>query len=165
MAPRPAIGMAASYRIEATLLGHSALRGGNGSSCPIASLPDVRPRGDRAPPLLRPRTKCRALLGGGCHGSRCCQRSMGAKKGADMAHRQRNLVWGVLPRIKAHLRIRREMHRLHRHGVRVAPVRRPATPRSARPIDLKRTGGLATLGVAQIGRDNAKLPLEFVEMG
>jgi hypothetical protein len=32
-----------------------------------------------------------------------------------------------------------------------------------RPIDLKRTGGLATLGVAQIGRDNAKLALELVE--
>src|SRR6516165_780597 len=32
-----------------------------------------------------------------------------------------------------------------------------------RPVDLKRTGGLATLGVAQIGRDNAKLPLELVE--
>src|SRR5262249_38765103 len=31
------------------------------------------------------------------------------------------------------------------------------------PIDLKRTGGLATLGVAQIGRDNAKLTLELVE--
>jgi hypothetical protein len=32
-----------------------------------------------------------------------------------------------------------------------------------RPVDLKRTGGLATLGVAQIGRDNAKLALELVE--
>src|SRR5437868_9026752 len=32
-----------------------------------------------------------------------------------------------------------------------------------RPVYLKRTGGLATLGVAQIGRDNAKLPLELVE--
>src|SRR5262252_8099576 len=32
-----------------------------------------------------------------------------------------------------------------------------------RPIDLKRTGGLATLGVAQIGRDNAKLTLALVE--
>src|ERR1700739_1213906 len=32
-----------------------------------------------------------------------------------------------------------------------------------RPVDLKRTGGLATLGVAQIGRDNAKLTLELIE--
>src|ERR1700756_2052969 len=32
-----------------------------------------------------------------------------------------------------------------------------------RPVDLKRTGGLAALGVAQIGRDNAKLALELVE--
>src|SRR5271169_1297328 len=32
-----------------------------------------------------------------------------------------------------------------------------------RPIDLKRTGGLPTLGVAQVGRDNAKLALELVE--
>src|SRR5271168_4513791 len=32
-----------------------------------------------------------------------------------------------------------------------------------RPIDLKRTGRLATLGVAQIARDNAKLALELVE--
>src|SRR6202043_2552338 len=31
------------------------------------------------------------LLGGGCHRSRCCNRSMGAEEGADMAHRQRNL--------------------------------------------------------------------------
>src|SRR5271170_8267679 len=31
------------------------------------------------------------------------------------------------------------------------------------PVDRKRAGGLATLGVAQIGRDNAKLPLELVE--
>jgi hypothetical protein len=32
-----------------------------------------------------------------------------------------------------------------------------------RPVDLKRTGGLATLGVAQIGRDDAKLALELIE--
>src|SRR5271169_4916126 len=32
-----------------------------------------------------------------------------------------------------------------------------------RPIDLKRTGGLPTLGVAQVGCDNAKLALELVE--
>src|SRR6516225_3001100 len=32
-----------------------------------------------------------------------------------------------------------------------------------RPVDLKRARGLAALGVAQIGRDNAKLPLELVE--
>jgi hypothetical protein len=32
-----------------------------------------------------------------------------------------------------------------------------------RPVDLKRTGGLATLGVAQIGRDYTKLALELVE--
>jgi hypothetical protein len=31
---------------------------------------------------------------------------------ADMAHRQRSLVCGVLPRIKAHLRVGREMHGL-----------------------------------------------------
>ena len=36
---------------------------------------------------------------------------MGAEKGADMAHRQRSLVCGVL-RIKAHLRVGREMHGL-----------------------------------------------------
>jgi hypothetical protein len=29
-----------------------------------------------------------------------------------------------------------------------------------RPVDLQRTGRLATLGVAQIARDNAKLVLE-----
>jgi hypothetical protein len=29
-----------------------------------------------------------------------------------MAHRQRNLVCGVLPRIKTHLRVGREMHGL-----------------------------------------------------
>ena len=34
---------------------------------------------------------------------------MGAEEGADMAYRQRNLVWSVLPRIKADLRIGREM--------------------------------------------------------
>src|SRR5260370_41996319 len=33
----------------------------------------------------------------------------------------------------------------------------------ARPIGLERTGGLVTLGVAQIGRDNAKLAPELVE--
>src|SRR6202040_1022164 len=59
------------------------------------------------------------LLGGGCHRSRCCNRSMGAEEGADMAHRQRNLVWSVLPRIKADLRIGREMHGLHRYGIGV----------------------------------------------
>src|SRR6516225_365696 len=32
-----------------------------------------------------------------------------------------------------------------------------------RPVALKRARGLAALGVAQIGRDNAKLPLELVE--
>jgi hypothetical protein len=32
-----------------------------------------------------------------------------------------------------------------------------------RPVDLKRTGRLATLGVAQIRRDNAKLAFELVE--
>ena len=35
--------------------------------------------------------------------------------------------------------------------------------RVPRPVDLKRARGLAALGVAQIGRDNAKLPLELVE--
>ncbi len=68
---------------------------------------------------LRPGTKYRALLGGGCHGLRCGNRSMGAEKGADMAHRQRNLVRGVLPRIKAHLRVGREMHGFHRYGIGV----------------------------------------------
>jgi hypothetical protein len=32
-----------------------------------------------------------------------------------------------------------------------------------RPVDLKRAGGLAALGIAQIRRDNAKLALELVE--
>src|SRR6516165_9415457 len=32
-----------------------------------------------------------------------------------------------------------------------------------RPIDVKRTGGMAPFGVAQIGGDNAKLALELVE--
>jgi hypothetical protein len=32
-----------------------------------------------------------------------------------------------------------------------------------RPIDLQRTGEVPPLAVAQIGRDNAKLPLELVE--
>src|SRR5260370_41438629 len=67
--------------------------------------------------LVKPGTRYRALLGGGCHRSRFCNRSMGAEKGADMTHRQRNLVWSVLPRIKAHLRVGREMHGLHRYGI------------------------------------------------
>ena len=45
---------------------------------------------------------------------------MGAEKGADMAHRQRNVIGGVFPRIKAHLRVRREMRKLSR----VSPERR-----------------------------------------
>src|SRR5712691_2282513 len=69
--------------------------------------------------LVKPGTRYRALLGGGCHRSRFCNRSMGAEKGADMTHRQRNLVWSVLPRIKAHLRVGREMHGLHRYGIGV----------------------------------------------
>ena len=32
---------------------------------------------------------------------------------ANMAHRQRDLIRGVLPRVKAHLRVRREMHGFH----------------------------------------------------
>jgi enoyl-CoA hydratase/carnithine racemase len=36
------------------------------------------------------------LLGGGVHRWRCCNRSMSMEKGADMAHRQRNLVGSVL---------------------------------------------------------------------
>jgi hypothetical protein len=69
--------------------------------------------------LVRPGTRYRALLGGGCHRSRFCNRSMGAEKGADMAHRQRKLVWSVLPRIKTHLRVGREIHGLHRYGIGV----------------------------------------------
>jgi DNA-binding beta-propeller fold protein YncE len=40
--------------------------------------------------------KYQALLCGGCHRSRCCIRSMGAEKGADMAHREQNLDWYIL---------------------------------------------------------------------
>ncbi len=36
-----------------------------------------------------------------------------------MTHRERNLVLGVLPRVEADLGVRREMHGLHRHRVRV----------------------------------------------
>ena len=46
-------------------------------------------------------------------------RLMRPEEGADVAYRQRDLVLGVLPRVEAHLRVRRQMHRLHRDGVRV----------------------------------------------
>src|SRR6266516_5102914 len=46
-------------------------------------------------------------------------RLMRPEEGADVAHRQRDLVLGVLPRVQAHLRVRREMHGLHRDGGRV----------------------------------------------
>src|SRR6516162_1979749 len=62
----------------------------------------------------------RVLLGGGSQmlmGG--CRRPMGPEEGAHMAHRQRDLVRGRLPRIEAHLGVRREMHALHRHGVGV----------------------------------------------
>jgi hypothetical protein len=36
-----------------------------------------------------------------------------------MAHRLGNLVLGLLPRVEAHVGIRRETHDLHGHGVRV----------------------------------------------
>jgi hypothetical protein len=47
----------------------------------------VARREARGPPCRAPGeagTKHRALLGGGCHRLRCCNRSMGAEKGADM---------------------------------------------------------------------------------
>ena len=46
-------------------------------------------------------------------------RLMRPEEGADVAHRQRDLVRRVLPRVQAHLRVRRQMHGLHRDGVRV----------------------------------------------
>src|SRR6185436_3901504 len=49
--------------------------------------------------------------------SRCRSRPMGSKKGADMAHRKRNLVRGVLPWVKAYLRVGCEMYGLHRDGI------------------------------------------------
>ena len=51
---------------------------------PIAVVARREARGHCAAPLVRPGTKHRALLGGGCHRLRCCDRSMGAEKGADM---------------------------------------------------------------------------------
>src|SRR5215467_2283576 len=63
-------------------------------------------------PSVSPGTTGRMLLGGCCQRLRCRKRSMGAQKGADMAHRQWNLVWSVLPRIQAHLRIGCQMHGL-----------------------------------------------------
>src|SRR6516162_2941920 len=60
------------------------------------------------------------LLGGGCHGlMRCGRRPMGPQEGAYVAHRQRDLVRSVLPRIEADLRVWREMDALHRDGVGV----------------------------------------------
>src|SRR5262245_57493201 len=44
-------------------------------------------------------------------------RLMRPEEGADVAHRQRDLVRRVLPRVQAHLRVRRQMHGLHRDGV------------------------------------------------
>src|SRR6266436_1611360 len=51
-----------------------------------------------------------ALLGRGCHGLRSCHRPMRPQERADVAHRERDLILGVLPRVEAHLRVRREMH-------------------------------------------------------
>src|SRR2546427_11063824 len=45
-------------------------------------------------------------------------RLMRPEAGADVAYRQRALVRGVLPWVEAHLRVRRQMHRLHPDGVR-----------------------------------------------
>jgi hypothetical protein len=48
-----------------------------------------------------------------------CHRSMRPEKGAHVTQRQRNPVLGLLPRVEAHLSVRREKHRLHGHRVGV----------------------------------------------
>src|SRR5271166_7124661 len=53
------------------------------ADAPNAVVADARREGRRAETLVKPGTKYQALLCGGCHGSRCCNRSMGAEKGAD----------------------------------------------------------------------------------
>src|ERR1700730_3938998 len=48
----------------------------------------------------------RRLLGGRCNGLMCdCCRSICLEEGADVAHRQMDLVRGVLPWVEAHLRV------------------------------------------------------------
>ena len=47
------------------------------------------------------------------------RRAMGPQEGADVAHCQRDLVRGVLPRVEADLRVWSEMDALHRDGVGV----------------------------------------------
>ena len=60
-----------------------------------------------------------ALLGGRRHGTRPRHRPIRPQERADVAHRERNLVRRILPRVKAHLRVRREMHGFHGDGIRV----------------------------------------------
>jgi hypothetical protein len=73
-----------------------------------------------------------------------------------MAHRQRDLVWSVLPRIKAHLRVGREMHGLHRYGIGVPrnvvgqhQDRRLAVAHEIARYGVHEIGASATLHVGQ----------------
>src|SRR6266446_10024971 len=80
---------------------------------------DAERRGWSPPPPYRTLLGDRTLLGGGCKGLMCGRcRSICLEEGADVAHRQRDLVRGVLPRVEADLRVGRQMRALHRHGER-----------------------------------------------
>jgi hypothetical protein len=86
---------------------------------------------------------------------------MGAEKGADMAHRQRNFIWSVLPRIKAHLRIGCQMHGLHRHGIGVPrnivgqhQDRRPAIAHKIARHGVNEIGASTTVHVGQESIDH-----------
>jgi hypothetical protein len=69
---------------------------------------------------LPPCPRTPVLLGGGSQRlTRGGRRPMGSQEGAHVPYRQRNLVLGIFPRIEAHLRVRREMHRFHRDDVGV----------------------------------------------
>src|SRR5262249_38703315 len=46
-------------------------------------------------------------------------RAMRSEEGTDLAHRQGDSLLGLLPRVDAYFRLRREHCALHRHGVRM----------------------------------------------
>ena len=77
-----------------------------------------------------------------------------------MAHRQRDLVRGVLPRVEAHLRVRREMHGFHRDGIGVRRhvVRQHQDRRLAAAHEIARHGvdevGAGPVHVGQEGIDH-----------
>jgi hypothetical protein len=77
-----------------------------------------------------------------------------------MTHRQRDLIRGVLPRVKAHLRVRREMHGFHGDGIwmRRHVVRQHQDRRLAAAHEIARHGvnevGVGTVHVGQEGVDH-----------